>query len=309
MTSFVKTVITVSCFLFLVLMLTACAPSPPEEKTDPAYIKEIDDWHDARIKSLTSEKGWLSLAGLFWLKEGENSFGSDPANDIVFLNDKVPACMGSFLLDNGLVSVRIKPNAKVLHNDTPVAEMVLENDEEREPTILSFGSLSWYVVKRDGKFGIRLKDSENPRRKEFKGIERFPVSVKWLIEAEYTPYDPPKKISIPTILGTVTEEPSPGALRFKVDGTTYKLDALGEPDDEELFIVFGDLTNGTETYGGGRFLSVKRPDESGMTSIDFNRAYNPPCAFTEFATCPRPPSQNKLSIKISAGEKVYGGGH
>ncbi len=309
MTVCFKTATAIISTSLLALLLVTCSPVPMEEKVDPAYVKEIDDWHDARIKSLTSEKGWLTLAGLFWLKEGENSFGSDTTNDIVFPNDKVPSVMGSFFLADGMVTVKIRPDAKVLHNETPVSEMILHSDEEGEPTILSFGSLSWYIVKRDGKFGIRLKDSENPRRKEFKGIKRFPVSSKWLFEAEYIPYDPPKKISVPTILGTVTEEPSPGTLKFKIDGTIYQLDALGEPDDKELFIVFGDRTNGTETYGGGRFLSVKRPDESAMTSIDFNRAYNPPCAFTEFATCPKPPSQNKLSIKITAGEKAYGGGH
>ncbi|MEW5806696.1 MAG: DUF1684 domain-containing protein [Acidobacteriota bacterium] len=254
---------------------------------------------------MTSKNGWLSLAGLFWLEEGENGFGADESNTILFPGDRAPDFIGSFFLDNGQVTIRIKPDIKVLHGDTPVTEMILQDDEKGEPTVLTCGSLSWHVIKRDNRYGIRLKDSENPKIKEFKGIERFPVSKRWRIKAKYLPYDPPKNISIVNVLGKVSEEPSPGALKFKIYGKTYRLDSLGEPDDEELFIVFGDRTNGFETYGGGRFLYVKKPDKKGMTYVDFNKAYNPPCAFTEFATCPMPPSQNKLPVKITAGEKSY----
>ena len=309
MTDHLKNAMTFFMTVVLALILVACSAEKPAEKIqkdDPAYVADVDAWHAKRIESLTSPTSWLSLAGLFWLEEGENSFGADESNAIIFPKDRAPSFFGSFALDKGEVKVRIKPDVKVLAGDTTISEMILQTDENGKPTVLKHGSLSWYAIKRGNRFGIRLKDSENTRIKEFKGIERFPVSTQWRIEAKYLPYDPPKKISIVNVLGSVSEEPSPGALKFRIDGKTYRLDALGEPDDEELFIVFADTTNGFETYGGGRFLDVKKPDGKGMTYIDFNRAYNPPCTFTEFATCPLPPAQNKLPVKITAGEKNYG---
>ncbi len=294
--------------IIITLMLagwTACTRSDAPENVDPVYLAEIDAWHQQRIAALTRPTGWLSLAGLFWLKEGENRFGSDPANEIVFPADKAPGLMGWFYLRNAQVTVKIAPGVTVTAEGAPVTEMPLRSDAEDRPTVLTHGSLSWYVIQRGERIGIRLRDSENPRLKAFKGIERYPVSPQWRIPARWVPYDPPKKIPVPNVLGTVYEEDSPGALEFVVDGQTCRLDAIAEPGDTELFVIFADPTNGAETYGAGRFLYVPRPDSSGFTYIDFNKAYNPPCVFTEFATCPLPPAENRLPVRITAGEKNY----
>lgn len=293
-------------FMLFLLILFSCSYERSDNGGEISYTDEVKKWHDERIKSLKKEDGWLSLSGLFWLKEGENSFGTASSNDIVFPHDMAPDFIGWFILDNGQVSVRIKSGIQVFHNDTLVTEMLLQSDEEGDPTKLTYGSLSWYVIKRGSKFGIRLKDSENPKIVMFEGIERYPVSPEWNIKAEFLPYDPPKKVTLPTVLGTVSEEVCPGALEFRIDGQTYSMDPIGNlDDDEEFFILFADQTNGIETYGAGRYLLVKKPDEEGITYIDFNKAYNPPCAFTKFATCPLPPFQNRLPINITAGEKTY----
>lgn len=289
----------------LLLILFSCSGKKSNDREDASYINEIKNWHNERIKSLKSEDGWLSVSGLFWLNEGENSFGAALSNDIVFPEDKAPDFIGWFVLDNGQVRVKIKSDVQVFHKNTPVTEMLLRSDVEGDPTILAFGSLNWYVIKRDNKFGVRLKDSENPKISIFKEIERYPISSKWRIKAEFLPYNPPKKIALPTVLGTVIEESSPGALEFKINGQTYQLDPIGDANDEKFIIIFADQTNGIETYGAGRYLYVIKPNEEGITYIDFNKAYNPPCAFTKYATCPFPPTQNRLPVKITAGEKNY----
>jgi len=277
------------------------------EGVDSLYISEIDRWHEERIESLTRPDGWLTLAGLFWLSEGENTFGTDASNDIVFPAGKAPDFLGSFFLRKGQVSMQIRPGVKVFHDGRPVQSLVLKDDSDGAPSVLEAGPLSWCVIKRGDRFAVRLKDRESPTLREFEGIERFPVDRKWRVEARLEPYDPPKTIPVPTVIGTVIEEHSPGALVFEMDGRSFRLDPIAESSDTDLFLVFGDETNGIETYGGGRFLVVAKPDSAGFTSIDFNKAYNPPCAFTPYATCPLPPEQNRLPFRVTAGEKSYAG--
>ena len=163
------------------------------------------------------------------------------------------------------------------------------------------------MIERQDLVGIRLKDTANAAIAQFQGIDTFPVDVAWSIPARFDRYDPPKDIEVPNILGYVSRQPSPGAVVFRVDEVRYRLDVTGDPGASSFFVTFGDATNGRETYGGGRFLAVVAPDERGRTHIDFNLAYNPPCVFTAFATCPLPPPQNRLPIRIEAGEKMYSG--
>jgi len=174
---------------------------------------------------------------------------------------------------------------------------------------LSYGTLMWYIHKVDDKYAVRLKDSENPARIHFKGIETYPIDAKWRIKAKFEPYDPPKHLPIPNIMGFNTDEISPGRLVFKVKGKTYSLDPILEVGEKDYFIIFGDKTNGIETYGAGRFVYASPPDSDGFTYIDFNKAYNPPCVFTKYATCPLPPPQNRLPFKVTAGEKKSAGAH
>jgi uncharacterized protein (DUF1684 family) len=168
--------------------------------------------------------------------------------------------------------------------------------------------LSWFVIERFGQYGVRLRDSAAPAFREFDGIDRYPTDAGWRILGRFEPYDPPKEIPAPNVLDVPSTSNSPGAVVFEVDGEEYRLDVTGDPASRRFSVVFGDETNGGETYGGGRFLSVDAPSEGDWIVIDFNRAYNPPCVFTAFATCPLPPPQNKLALRVEAGEKMYFGG-
>ena len=300
----------VSClFSSLLIFLSPLIGFAADGETTAAdsYAAEIKEWQQERENSLTSPSGWLNLVGLHWLENGKNSFGSDLANDIVFPAGKCPEFMGSFFLENREVTMQINAGIPVLNGEKIVAAQVLKNDQTGEPTVLSYGSLSWFVIERSGRYGVRLRDNESPGLRAFKGLERFPVDPAWRIDAQFEEYKTPKTLSIPTVLGTQIDMLSRGTLVFRVDNQTCRLEAsmVGDPPDEMLYIIFGDATNGEETYGGGRYLYVKKPYDSDNYAIDFNRAYNPPCAFTDFATCPLPSPQNRLTVRITAGEKKY----
>jgi uncharacterized protein (DUF1684 family) len=292
---------------FLGEVLTGCKEQDKEPVDVSSYESQVEKWHKRRIESLTKPDGWLSLAGLFWLKEGENTFGGHESNDIKFPKDKSADFMGTIILKDTLITVKIEPGINVRHVDKVISQKVLKSDELGAPTILTYKSLMWYIIKRGDKYGVRLKDTDNPRFKEFKGIERYPVEKKWRVKATLEITDLRKFVNVPSVLGTVDKSPTPGTLVFELNGKTCRLDPIGEPMDQSYFLIFADETNGTETYGGGRFLYVDHPDSDGITYIDFNKAYNPPCVFTPYATCPLPPEQNYLPIKVTAGEKVYKG--
>jgi uncharacterized protein (DUF1684 family) len=279
---------------------------PARATWDPVYVQEIDAWHQKRIANLTKPDGWLTLTGLFWLKEGENRFGSDQSNDVVFPAGKAPAFMGSIFLDRGLTSVTINPGVQVnIVDSTAITKAVLYSDANGKATVLEHGSLRWFIIKRGEKWGVRLRDRDNPARLQFKGIKRFPVDPTWRVTARFEPYQPVKTIPIVNVLGVVENMSCPGSLRFTLQNKEYRLDALAESNESQLFIIFRDETSGQETYGSGRFLYAEKPNENNETFLDFNKAYNPPCAFTHFATCPLPPKQNELTLAIRAGEKSY----
>jgi len=286
----------------LILALIGC---PRLTAADSGYLESIEAWHQHRVQSLTRPDGWLSLSGLFWLKQGENSFGSDLSNDIRFPQEKCDPFIGIFLLQGDSVEMVIRPEVDVRNQGQTVQRLRLRSDQGGSPTVLIHHSLSWHIIYRDGRFAVRLKDGESTALKGFRGIERFPVDEKWAIEAVFIKSDSGSMLQVPTILGSTSQEATPGLLEFIYEGQRYSLHVLGNEPDEDLFIVFGDAGNGEESYGGGRFLSVKRPDQEGRTIIDFNRAYNPPCAFTPYATCPLPPVGNMLPFKVTAGEKAY----
>lgn len=290
------------------LLMNGCKPVKEKKPADPAYLASIEEWHTKRIERLKSPTGWLSLVGLHWLKEGENTFGSDSMNQLIFPK-KAPAFCGSFFLQNGKVSLSVAKGIQIVSNEKPIERMELRSDVDSNTTILQMNSFRFFIIKRGNEFAIRLRDTENPLITSFNGIERYPVDPSWFIEAKFEPFDPPKIIPVPTILGTIDSSQCPGVLVFEIDGDIFRLEPVLEEGSDELFIIFGDKTNGSETYGGGRFLYAKKPGADNKVFIDFNKAYNPPCVFTEFATCPLPPSQNKLPIKITAGEKMWGKAH
>lgn len=283
------------------LVLMSSGSPPPSDAT---YRSEIEAWRAKRTEGLRRPDGWLTLAGLFWLEEGENRLGSDPSNRVI-LPSAAPKFLGTILLSRGAVSIRAIPGALLTHDEKPVLAMPLQTDALGEPTILKHGTVSLYVIVRGKRLAVRVKDSRSPARLEFRGIASYPIDRRWRFEARFEPYDPPKQIPIPNALGTVENEESPGAVVFDSGGRSYRLDAVTESGTDELFLIFGDQTNGTQTYGAGRFLYAAAP-VGGKTVVDFNKAYNPPCAFTPYATCPLPPAQNRLPIRVEAGEKKYG---
>lgn len=271
------------------------------------YEQEIAAWQKKRDAELRSPDGWLTLAGLFWLEPGQNSFGGDASNDIQFPDLSTPH-LGDFIVSAEQVEVVISPGVQVTHQGTVISQMVMTGvmtGAEMDGPALAYGSLRWFVMRRDGRWAVRLRDRAHPALAAFHGVEYFPIDPGCRVSAQLVAHPTPVTIPVPTVLGSVNQTPSPGILHFSLNGTEQRLVALGQPD-KPLFLIFADATSGRETYGSGRFLTVAAPDADGQTVIDFNRAYNPPCAFTPFATCPLPPAGNRLAIPISAGEKKYG---
>jgi hypothetical protein len=254
-----------------------------------AYQTEIAQWRRQREESLKREGGWLSVAGLFWLHEGANTFGKDPGNEIVLPHGDAKA--GIFELHLGKVTVKMSEcAARELWPDSLDAVKV--------------GRLSLFVIKRSNKYGIRLKDPESEYRRKFHGIESYPAQEEYRVTANWVAE--PRKIPILNVLGQTESMDSPGYAVFKLHGQEYRLRPyLEEADAKELFYVFRDQTSTRETYGAGRFLYSAMP-AGGHVVLDFNKAYNPPCAFTPYATCPLPPPENRLAVRIEAGEKKYG---
>lgn len=272
--------------------------------SEDAYKSEIEKWHQNRVILLKSETGWLNIVGLFWLQEGENTFGSGNENNIIFPKGKADEKLGSFILKDGVVSLKVLPKNTIQSSNKPFPSGIIYDEKQETPIVLSHHNLRWFIIKRGSKYGVRLRDMESEALKNFSHIERFPVDEKWKITAIYEAPQKAKTIPINDIIGLTTETPFGGTLHFNIDGKKFQLDATLEGD--ELFIVFADETSGIETYGGGRFLYAVKPPVGDTVILDFNKAYNPPCSFTNFATCPLPPVQNKLALTISAGEKAYG---
>ncbi len=293
--------------LFLALVAFGAAPPPPGAP-EALHRAQIEKWRAERVRRLTAEDGWLSVVGLSWLEEGVNSVGSAATNRVVLPEGKAPRTLGEIRLAKGKARLDVAPGVAVTHDGKPVYSLELVSDENGEPTVVRHGTISFYLIRRGDRLGVRVKDSASAARKAFLGIDNYPVEGGWQVTARFAPYQPKKSIPIPNVLGNVTQEPSPGAVVFEVGGKEYRLDAVEEKGEDDLFLIFGDRTNGTETYGAGRFLYAPQPDADGKTIVDFNKAYNPPCAFTAYATCPLPPPQNRLPIRIEAGEKRWGSG-
>ena len=294
--------------LLIAVLFSGACRKPTASFDEAAYKREIEKWQSDRLAGLKKEDGWLSLVGLFWLHEGENKFGSDSSNAVALPKDKAPRLGGSLTLEKGRVRLQTSPGVEITTGGKPVAAMDLKDDnDDSGPTILKLGSLLINVVKRGERIGVRVKDTESQTRREFKGLEYFPINPKWRIEARFEPYQPAKTIPITNVLGMTDNETSPGAIVFEVSGKIYRLDPILEKGETDYFVMIADGTTGGETYGAGRYLYVSPPDTSNRVIIDFNKAYSPPCSFTNFATCPLPPLQNHLPFRIEAGEEKYAG--
>ena len=283
---------------FIVFSFVYCN-RPGKQEVDEEYNKSIAQWDSIRLQNLKSEEGWLNLAGLYWLQEGENSLGSDPENQLVF--PRGPERIGILFLENEKVRFTSAENTEVFAANEAVKQLELVSDAAGRPTKLAVDSLGFFIIKRGNRIGVRLRDYLNPKIDALQHIDRFPPDKNWIIQAKFIKNTEGLTISIPDVLGDVTVDTIPGILEFEFEKSTYRLYPTGS--EQRMFLVFGDDTNALETYGAGRFLSVTGPDSLGVVKIDFNKAYNPPCAFSEFATCPLPPKVNILPFKVLAGEK------
>ncbi len=286
----------------LVFFLTGMAYSLTEQKKEDQFQQQTRQWQQSRLKQLKAPNSWLSLAGLFWLNDGGNTFGSDAKIDFQIDKKGAPPLLGTFILKQETIRFKTHPGIQVMHNGEVVKDILLKSDSTGKPTTLQWDSLSWFIIKRGDKFAVRLRDSKHPRINKLKKIDTFPIQKKWLIPARLIRYKTPKILQVPTVLGTVSEQKSPGILKFSINNKPYQLHPTSS--GKYLFIVFGDETNSQETYYGGRFLTVKIAEEGQTSYIDFNKAYNPPCVFSHFATCPLPVKENILAVRITAGEKM-----
>ena len=265
------------------------------------YFEELESWKQQRVESLKDSTGWMRLAGMYWLEEGKNRFGSGDEVDLQFPEGTIPDRAGSFILENRIVRMEVEPGVEITHDHQPVSEMVIFDGSNEVPHI-EHGSLHWVVIDRGGLIGIRLYNEENDKVDRFTGFESYTVDTNWVRKARVIPKPEGSVIAIVNVLGQEMEEPSPAALEFLWDGEAYTLDAIDS--DDNMFLIVGDQTNKTETYQAGRYIYVDFPEKgSDFTLIDFNKMYNPPCAYNLFTTCQLPPLQNRLNVAIVAGEK------
>jgi len=286
-------------FLFaLALAATSALAAAP----DPEHAKGVEEWRARAEKSLRQDNGWLTLAGRFVMKHGVNTFGTGKGNDIVFPPGLGPERIGTIDVQPDKVTMKLAPGVTMAKDGEPFTERVMGTNVEGKRDWVTLGRASMHVITRDGRYILRLADNENVVRRNFVNRVWFPVQADYRVQAKFVPYPPGKKVPIVNVLDEVSDEPSPGYVEFTLHGKTQRLDVVG--DDGGLFMIFKDETAGKGTYRPGRFLYVdKKPEANVPFLLDLNRAYNPPCAFSEYTTCPLPPEQNILKVKVEAGER------
>jgi uncharacterized protein len=276
--------------------------APAKATVDPVFVQAQRTWRAERHASLTKPDGWTSLVGLHWIDPGPHYFGSDPGNGIRLAMG--PAQAGMLDLEGGAVRLVPDKAAHLTLGGEPLkAAVTLKSDaDEGGPSVLGFddGKGIATVIKRGDRYALRVKHADAPTRLQFAGLKYWPASPGWRFDAKFVPHAAGKTIAIASIIGTLDEVPNPGAVEFERDGRTWRLEALDEGDG--LFLIFADRTSGHQSYGAGRYIDAPEPDANGRVVVDFNQAYNPPCAFTPFATCPLPPPENRLDLAITAGE-------
>jgi uncharacterized protein (DUF1684 family) len=286
-------------FLASVLVLAVSA------EAQTAYSKEIEKWRSDRETNLKKETGWLTVAGLFWLKEGVNTVGAGETFNVRLTDNFKQEKFGEIEFSDGKAVLKVEKGVEAQSDGKSIAGPIdLVSDEKGKPTEIRTGTQTLYLIKREERFGIRLKDSNSEARRNFKGLHWFPIDESYKVTARLEAWPEPKELSVPNVLGGNFKMKSPGVLKFSLNGKECSLQPMVEDDDGTLFIIFSDGSNRSETYKSGRFLYAEKP-VNGEVILDFNKAENPPCAFTPYATCPLPPAGNKLEVEIKAGEKRY----
>jgi uncharacterized protein (DUF1684 family) len=268
---------------------------------DPAWEKPLLEWRERAQLSLKADRGWLTLAGRFVMKPGENTFGTGAGNDIVFPKGLGPERMGTLTVAGGKVTLKLAPGVEMESDGMPFSERVMGTNVAKRDWV-TLGRLAMHVIEREGRYVLRLADNESEVRKGFRSRVWYKPDPAYRVQAKFAPYPPGRKVTIINVLDEASDEPSPGYVEFQLAGQVHRLDAVGE--DDGLFFVLRDATAGDTTYRPGRFLYVpKKPEPGKPFELDLNRVYNPPCAFSEFTTCPLPPKQNILKVRVEAGEK------
>jgi uncharacterized protein (DUF1684 family) len=289
--------ITLFTLSLVAVILGTVSFAPAIAETGQDYAGTIAKWRAEREARLKADNGWLTVAGLHWLKEGDNAVGSDQGIAIS-LPASAPKNVGVITVKNG--KARFTPKAAVVYKGSPLKTVIdLKPDTEPNYDILSVGRVNFFVIKREDRLGVRVKDNDNPARKQFAGLQWYPVDPAWRIRAKFVPWDKPHVITFETEVGVKEQEDSPGYVTFTKNGKEYRMEPVKA--DNDLWFVMRDGTSGKTTYGASRFLYVDAP-KNGYVDLDFNRAESPPCAFTPYATCPLPPPQNRLSLAVTAGE-------
>lgn len=264
------------------------------------YADSINRWHQQRIQDLKAPDGWINLVALFWLQPGINRLGSSTNNDLILTHPDMPAKAGYFEWQHQEIYWVTEPGGFVTENNIPISRQLVYSGKMTATPQLAIKNLRFTVIARGDKIGIRMRDLQSPALDSFDAIPRFPVSTNWKLKAYFEPTSA-SKIEILNVLGQVNKETSPGKLAFTHQQKTYQLDVLEEGD--QWFILFSDATSGNTTYPTGRFLYITKKTTGEQVYIDFNQAFNPPCAFTPYATCPLPPPQNRLPFAVKAGEQ------
>jgi uncharacterized protein len=267
------------------------------EEDRAAHRTEVEAWREQRYAALRRDAGWLTLAGLDWLQPGVNRIGTDPGLEVVL--PAGPAVAGRMTVEEGQVIA----DGAFVHDGAPADGLALSTDHDGAPTLLELGALRLCVIERGGRLAVRTWDTASQLRRTFAGIDHWPVDPAWRIEARFEP-TPGRSVTVPDVIGIEAAQESPGDVVFEIERGTHRLQALPGGEAGELWLVFGDATNSRETYGGGRFLYTPAP-AAGSVVVDFNRAYNPPCVFTPFATCPLPWQANRLALRVTAGERMW----
>lgn len=276
----------------------------PFAQAENEYVKSVEKWRADEERDLKKEDGWLTLAGLFWLKEGTNTVGVGSDFDVRLTSNFKGNKFGEITFKDGTATLKVEDGVEAESDGKSVSTTIeLVSDENGKPTKIHTGTQTFYVIKREDRFGIRLKDSNSKARSAYKGSHWFPIDETYKLNARFEALPEPKEVMIPNVLGGFFKMKSPGLLKFTFKGKECSLRPVID-DDGSLFIIFRDNSNQSETYTAGRFLHADKA-VGGETTLDFNKAENPPCAFTPFATCPLPPPENNLDLDIKAGEKRY----
>ncbi|MFA1752058.1 DUF1684 domain-containing protein [Xanthomonas campestris] len=284
-------------------------PAPAPVALDKTFLADNAAWREARLTELRAPDGWTSLVGLHWLSLKAHYIGRSADSGIRLAMG--PPKMGMVSSERDAVWFVPERGAALTVGGKPLTGKIrFQSDVDPQPTLIGFddgkGVLS--LIHRGDRYALRVKHADAPSRTGFAGLEYWPIDPSWRIQARYVPNNVGKTIPIVDIVGISSEQPNAGAIEFERDGKTYRLEAIGEPG-RPMFVVFADRTSGHGSYSAGRFLDLEAPDASGHVVVDFNRAINPPCAFTPFATCPLPPLENRIDLAVSAGEKAYKAAH